>query len=257
MVHWTGSDREVIVDDRAALFAAVLDDPADDTARLVLADWLEEDGEGAFGPFVRAGVVASRFRSADVIDDPDYYHALRTLSEIATTGAPARWLSALGVGPRPLSPGDWAWDGAGDRVTVRVGGAAGVFARGLLSELELPLGEWYEVALAALTSWPIERVRATDVPGLSFEVERLESGWRLTGKVRLPRRNVPLTRHALPAAIAPGPVLTDSPADWAADQFFADRAALVAGVVRECMELVDDLKDAAGDRWPHPPRRRR
>jgi hypothetical protein len=46
-------------------------------------------------------------------------------------------------------------------------------------------------------------------------------------------------------------------AEWAADQFFADREALVAGAARDSAALVDDLKDAAGDRWPRPSSRRR
>lgn len=46
------------MNDRAALLANVLNDPTDDTARLVLADWLED----VFGRFLRAGVVAARFR---------------------------------------------------------------------------------------------------------------------------------------------------------------------------------------------------
>ena len=158
------------------LLANVLNDPADDTARLVLADYLEEHGEEPFGRFVRAGVVASRFRGAELIDDPDYYRALRTISDIATAGHPARWLAALGLGPSPLTPGDWAWDNAGDRVAVRIGSSAGVFARGLLSALELPLGEWCAVAVPALTFWPIESVRASDVPGLSFDVEPPDGG---------------------------------------------------------------------------------
>ncbi len=245
------------MDDRAALFAAVLDSPADDTARLVLADWLEEHGEDHLGRFVRAGVVASRFAGADVIDDPDYYAALRTIGRVAAAGHPAAWLSELGIGPRPLAAGDWAWDSAGDRVTVRVGAPAGAFRRGLLAELELPLADWVAVAGAALAAWPIERVRAADVPGLSFEVDRLPDGWRLSGRVRLPRRNVPMTGRASPSIIAPGAVLTQSPADWAADQLFADRTALVEGAARECAALVDDLKAAAGDRWPRPPLRRR
>ena len=74
---------------------------------------------------------------------------------------------------------------------------------------------------------------------------------------RLPRRNVTLTGNAIPAAIAPGAVLTHAPADWAADQFFADHAALVAGIAKESAALVADLMDAAGDRWPRLPRRRR
>jgi hypothetical protein len=139
---------------------------------------------------------------------------------------------------------------------VRVGSFVGVFTRGLLAELEVPLGEWFAVAGPALSSWPVERVRASDVPGLSFALEPIADGWRITGRVRMPRRNIPLTELAIPPAMAPGAVLTQSP-EWAADQFFADRTALIEGAARECAAIVDDLKDAAGDRWPRPPHRRR
>lgn len=216
------------LDDRAALFATILEQPADDAARLVLADWLEENGEGLLGRFLRAGVVA-RYSAEEFIDDPDYYAALAEIA-VARTGEPARWVASLGLGPVHLTDRDWAWDCAGDRVTVRVGSAAGVFSRGLVAELEVTLGEWYAVGAGALAAWPIERVRASDVPGLSFAVERLAQGWRLTGRVRLPRRNVPLTGHGIPTAIAPGAVLTEARAEWSADQFFADRAALVAAL---------------------------
>jgi hypothetical protein len=138
-----------------------------------------------------------------------------------------------------------------------VGPAAGTFVRGLLAELEVTLGEWYAVAAPALAAWPLERVRVSDVPGLSFEVQRLAEGWRVTGRVRLPRRNVPLTGNAVLTAISPGAVLTHASAEWAADQFFADRSALVVGAAKESAAIMDDLKDAAGERWPRPPRRRR
>jgi uncharacterized protein (TIGR02996 family) len=246
---------EVPVDDRSALLANVLDSPGDNTARLVLADWLEEHDEESFGRFLRAGVIASRFRRVELITEPEYYDAIRTLSDIATTGEPASWLATLGIGLSPLTRKDWVWNCESDRVTVRLGPAAGTFTRGLLAELEVTLGEWYTLCASALAIWPIERVRIADVPGLSFQIEHLTTKWRLTGQVRLPRRNVPLIRHAVPTAIAPGAVLTHSEADWAADQLFADRAALVACVAKESMAIVADLMDAAGDRWPHPPRR--
>jgi uncharacterized protein (TIGR02996 family) len=245
------------VTERDALFAAALDQPADDTARLVLADWLEEHGEGDLGRFLRAGVVASRFRAEGVIEDPAYYAALAEIAAVAKGGSPARWVASLDLTPGPHVARDWSWDSACDRVTVRVGESAGVFARGMLAELELPLDRWYAVAYDVLRRWPLDRVRATDVPGLSFAVERLEGGWRLTGRVRLPRRNVPLTGHVIPSAYAPGAMLAESGAEWAADQHFADRAALAEGVGRESAAIVADLKDAAGDRWPRPRTRRR
>src|SRR5262245_21570265 len=49
--------------DRAALLAAVLADPADDTPRLVFADWLDEIGDpadAARAAFIRAEVAADR-----------------------------------------------------------------------------------------------------------------------------------------------------------------------------------------------------
>jgi hypothetical protein len=52
-------------------------------------------------------------------------------------------------------------------------------------------------------------------------------------------------------------VLTRASAEWAADQFFADRVALVAGRAKESAATVAALMDAAGDRWPRPSQRRR
>jgi uncharacterized protein (TIGR02996 family) len=245
------------VTERHALFDAVLDRPADDTGRLVLADWLEENGEGDLGRFLRAGVVASRFRAEGFIEDPTYYSALAEIASVAKGGSPARWVAAVGLAPEPPAARDWSWDSACDRVTVRVGESAGVFARGLLSELELPLDRWYAAADDVLRRWPLDRVRAADVPGLGFEIERLEDGWRLTGRVRLPRRNVQLTGFSMPAAIAAGAVLAETGAEWAADQLFPDRAALAEGASRESAAIVADLKEAAGDRWPRPRLRRR
>ena len=133
----------------------------------------------------------------------------------------------------------------------------GVFTRGMLSELDVSLGEWYAIAARALSAWPIERVRATDVPGLSFTVEQLEQGWRITGRLKTPRRTVPLTGSEVSFAYVSGAVLTQSSADWAANEFLPDRDALIQGVTKECALIADDLKDAAGARWPPPPGRRR
>ena len=78
------------------------------------------------------------------------------------------------------------------------------------------------------------------------EVLDLRGTARLTGQVRLPRRNLLLTGYTIPAAIAPGAVLTDSNAEWAADQFFANRDSLVEGVAKESVSIVAGLMDAAG-----------
>lgn len=110
----------------------------------MLADWLREaadPAEVAFGRFLWAGVTASRFSADRVIDDPLYFSSQEEIAAVATAGYPARWVAALGLGPSPLTPGDWGWANTLDRVTVRVGSSAGVFARGLLAKRTVTLGE--------------------------------------------------------------------------------------------------------------------
>lgn len=45
--------------DRAAFISTILDNPADDTARLVFADWLEEHGEPERAEFIRCQIEAA------------------------------------------------------------------------------------------------------------------------------------------------------------------------------------------------------
>ena len=48
------------MNERDALMRAILTDPADDTPRLVFADWLEENGEGARAEFIRLQIQLER-----------------------------------------------------------------------------------------------------------------------------------------------------------------------------------------------------
>ncbi|VTU00895.1 unnamed protein product [Gemmataceae bacterium] len=247
--------------DPAALWAACLADPTDDTARLVLADLLRESDDPdqqARGRFLWAGVTAARWsRDNDVIDDPLYYTAQRELAAVATAGYPAHWLGLLGVGPDPLTRTDWVWDATHDRVTVRIRDTLGTYARGTLTEFTVTLDQWLALARPALAAWPVERVAVADAPGLTIAVERLAEGWRLEARLRLGGRRVPLSRHVVPSAVSEAPVLADGPAEWWVEERFADRAALVEGVVPSSRMLVADLWWIAGDRRPSPPRKRR
>jgi uncharacterized protein (TIGR02996 family) len=251
----------VPVTDAAVLWAACLADPADDTARLVLADLLRESHdpyEQARGRFLWGGVTAARLSAGgDLIDDPHYYVAQRELAAVATAGHPAHWLGLLGVGPDPLARSDWAWDATHDRVVVRIGDVLGTFARGMLAEVAAALDRWLALARPALGGWPVERVTVTDAPGLTLAVERLAGAWRLEARLRLGGRRVPLSRHVVPSAVSNAPILADGPAEWWVEEWFADRAALVEGVVQSSRVLVADLRQIAGDRWPSPPRKGR
>jgi uncharacterized protein (TIGR02996 family) len=247
--------------DRDSLLTAVLETPADDTARLVLADFLEENGEDEFGRFLRAGVTASRFRDDPVIDDPAYYDALHELSDVASAGQPAQWVSALGLGPSPLSILDWGWDNTADKVAVRLGAVIADFERGMLAGLTLTLGEWYDVAGGALTSWPLERATIRDVLGLSFRVSSptpARPGWVLTGVLKCPPRRVRLTgESAVDQSLSPVPFLVEPADELKVEDGFLTRGELVTGVAAASVRVVDELREMAGDRWPSPPRRNR
>jgi uncharacterized protein (TIGR02996 family) len=65
--------------DRDALVAAVAARPADDTPRLALADWLEEDGQAARAGFVRLQCRAARLRPGTV----ERADALRAADDLA------------------------------------------------------------------------------------------------------------------------------------------------------------------------------
>jgi uncharacterized protein (TIGR02996 family) len=252
------------VTDRETLLAAILEDPSDDTPRLVLADLLRESDDPdaqARGRYLWADVTASKYRDEEVIEDRLYYAAQDEIAAVASAGFPAKWLAELGPGSRPGTGAGWPWDGTLDRVSVRAGDALGVFTRGMLSEFAVELEEWFDLARPALASWPVERATITDVPGLVFAVGPPGApggSWLLEARLRLPRRNVPMTGpRIIPSAVSPLPVLVEDRAEWRAEELFPDRAALVAGAGSASQVLAADLKDAAGERWPSPPRKGR
>jgi uncharacterized protein (TIGR02996 family) len=243
------------LDDRTALLTNVLDAPADDTARLVLADWLEEHGEEPLGRFARAGVLAARYRRLEALDAVEYYDAIRTINDVATAGAPARWLSADGIAAAPLPDPGWMWDHEGDRVAVRVGVISGVFTRGLLSELVLPLEHWYERAVRALAVWPLERATISNEPGLTFWIDPPDADhpeWRMSAAftVQPQRRQRGLIRGLFGGDERP-PVPVGR---WSAERSFPDRAALVQMSAHVWPVLFDEVRDAAGAQWTLTPR---
>jgi uncharacterized protein (TIGR02996 family) len=245
------------VTDRDALLAAALDRPNDDLPRLVLADYLQDHGEDDLGRFVRAGVVAARFRGADLIHDPEFYAATAEIAAVAEAGVPARWVAAVGLGPAAPAAGEWAWDHVCDRVTIRLGNVAGIFERGMLTELAITLEQWYMAAPVALLTWPLTRGAIRDVPGLTFGVHAPDESaatWRLSATLRVPGRRLRLGGGLLAAALSPDAFLAESEATWTAEDEFPDRAALVAAVSSASARLTDDLKEVARDRWPMPRR---
>jgi uncharacterized protein (TIGR02996 family) len=238
--------------ERDSLLAVVLNDPADDTVRLVLADWLRESDDPvdqALGRFLWAGVTASRYRRDELINDRLYYTAQQELAAISATGFPARWVADLGLDPLVVTERDWAWDSEHDRVSFRVGPVRAVFARGLIEELSAPFETWLNVAPVALETWPLALGAITDIAGLTFAIEGT-CDWIVTARLRLPRRRVPLADRVIPSAMAPIPFLVEEPADFEATERFVDRSALTGGIAAASRRLLSDLLQSAGDRWP-------
>jgi uncharacterized protein (TIGR02996 family) len=78
--------------------AAIIADPADDTARLVAADWLDENGDPDRAEFVRAQVALSRLHP-DYTTDPGVRAAFDPATEAMyrrerelITGFAKQWL---------------------------------------------------------------------------------------------------------------------------------------------------------------------
>lgn len=67
--------------DGEALFRAVCDNPADDTPRLVYADWLEENGRGERAEFIRLQCEASHRSPAHPTDEGRRTRASRLLAQ--------------------------------------------------------------------------------------------------------------------------------------------------------------------------------
>jgi uncharacterized protein (TIGR02996 family) len=147
--------------DREGLLSAALGQPDDDTARLVLADFLREQGDTgdvAPGWFLCAGVTSCRYRAAGASAVYDLDAALAELSAVVAEWWPVRWLAALGLGPSPLTSDDWGSESIDDRVTVRIGQHTGEFERGMLAGLTVNLDEWSVTGPVALAAWPVGRV---------------------------------------------------------------------------------------------------
>jgi uncharacterized protein (TIGR02996 family) len=252
---------ENTLNERSALLDLILANPADDTSRLVLADLLRESDDAseiARGRFLWAGVTAARFSNDDLIDDPLYYTAQQEIAAVSSAGYPAGWLADLGIGSKSIEKKDWGWKCDHDRVTVRLGKIYGIFSRGMLSGLSIGLVEWVQLAQSILTETPLQTATIIEVPGLSFEIDQHQSKWRLTARLKLPTQRIPLMGSgALPAAMAPSPFLIESEGDWYVEELFPTRAALVEGISNVSTSLVDELCEAAGNRWPRRPRGRR
>jgi uncharacterized protein (TIGR02996 family) len=141
------------MDDLDALLREVLEDPAEDTTRLVFADALEERGQGAaespraFAEFIRLQVaIAARERDGELID------------------------GGSEEGERELALWSWCYNDITRGVPYEAGALELLknISRGFVSQIELPTAAFLEHAEAIFRAHPVVSVRLTDrEPGAS------------------------------------------------------------------------------------------
>ena len=128
--------------DHDALLAAILADPADDTARLVYADWLAENGDPDRGEFIRIEIELARTPPADE-DDERRRKELFDRRAVLLKQHRAAWLAPFLPHARDSS-----------------------FDRGFVSALDVPAHAFLEHAPRWFTIAPLHRVRFTTCSAL-------------------------------------------------------------------------------------------
>ena len=78
--------------ERAAFVSAILDNPADDTVRLVFADWLEEHGEPERAEFIRCQIEAANLPALQRAKSKPHKRAKALLRKYDQA-----WRTALGL----------------------------------------------------------------------------------------------------------------------------------------------------------------
>lgn len=159
--------------EEAAFVAAIRATPADDTARLVYADWLQERGHDAWAALIRVQVELARpaperpatmhldlFSSDEHRERVESWPAAvrrreeltrqeRELLAVVCLPLPPGWVIGTGLSPTPR----------GDRGDV-------FLRRGTVERVACPAAAWMADGDTLLARYPIERVRLTTVPQL-------------------------------------------------------------------------------------------
>jgi uncharacterized protein (TIGR02996 family) len=167
------------VSDGDALLHAILDDPADDTPRLVYADWLEENGDASGR--LRAEFIRLQMELAQIVPGPDDHAKAYRLLTRRRKGAPVRMRArtpatllmrhALLLSPErfcewfglPGEPGTRGLSVSGSQVWVSYGKGRPPWTltlrRGFLESVTLPAEAWLAHGPALCALHPVTEVR--------------------------------------------------------------------------------------------------
>jgi uncharacterized protein (TIGR02996 family) len=140
----------------AAFLAAIVIEPDADVHRLVMADWLDENGQAERAEFiwVQCALAAPPWRVGRVYDDPAWLRLHARERELLSAHY-REWL------PPPvfrvqLGAERLAWEVLSGAPPVAV------FRRGFVAEVALPCAEWMEHGPALVRAAPLERVTLPD-----------------------------------------------------------------------------------------------
>lgn len=146
--------------DRDAILAAIIANPADDTVRLIYADWLEENGDGVRAAFIRENIADRRSHPTFT---PSTLRALKDKGGVP--GALYIVRKDIELEFAPAIPGV-AW-------TVRRG-----FAEGVTLSAEV----WARMADDLVARYPIQSVEVTTICVLNWK--GFGSEWSIGGHSR-------------------------------------------------------------------------
>jgi uncharacterized protein (TIGR02996 family) len=166
----------------ASLLRAVCEDPADDFCRLVLADWLDDNGEPARAEFVRAQVRMTQLRSL-ITDERDniglgwslpkeqaseMLRLSRCEARLLTgsVGLWSAWEGCPGTRAEFLHPHDFHEQRQADAM-LRF-----LFRRGFVAEVRCRLADWLAHGKGIIARQPVEAVVLAD-----REPAQSASGW--------------------------------------------------------------------------------
>lgn len=134
--------------DGDALLATILTQPAEDTPRLVYADWLEENGQPERAEFIRLQVNLASCGLTAGHSEPLHPR----IRELLTRDNMASWFKRFVVADESM-------------VTMYAGHfAIGSVRRGFFDFVACQAGYWFEHAAESVASHPITRVRFTTDP---------------------------------------------------------------------------------------------
>lgn len=166
-----------------SLLRAVLADPQDDTPRLVLADWLEENGHGPRAEFIRVQCQMAKRRAGPAGPVPEdspwlagdsAYQRLRRRKRELLEEWSSKWVYQL-LGTRLVTDVD------GATVYVEMNGPVALncyqtFRRGFVAAVTLSAEDWLRHADALTEQQPIEEVTLTTTLGV-VRARLLSANW--------------------------------------------------------------------------------